>query len=54
MPNCITLANIDSAVACSDYDNIGGLVQEIIYGYWDDVATWPELPAGTESAAIPL
>ena len=54
MQNCINLANIDSAVACSDYDNIGGLVQEIIYGYWDDVATWPELPAGTESAAIPL
>lgn len=54
MPNCINLADIDSAVSCADFDNIGGLVQEIIYGYWDDVATWPELPSGTDSDAISL
>lgn len=45
---------MDAAVSCADYDNLGGIVQQLIYGYYDDVATWPELPAGTDSAAIDI
>lgn len=52
--NCINLADMDAAVSCADYDNLGGIVQQLIYGYYDDVATWPELPAGTDSAAIDI
>lgn len=45
LKNCIALADIDEAVSCADIDNQGGIVQEIAFGYWDDVATWPEYPA---------
>ena len=54
MGKCINLADIDAAVSCVEFDNLAGIVDEIIYGYWDDVATWPTLPAGTENAAIDL
>lgn len=43
--NCISLADIDEAVSCADMDNLAGVIQQIVYGYWDDVATWPDLPA---------
>lgn len=45
MANCINLADIDQAVNCADLDNVAGIAQEIIYGYYEDVATWPQLPA---------
>lgn len=45
MKNCIALADIDEAVSCADIDNQGGIIQEIAFGYWDDVASWPEYPA---------
>ena len=54
MGNCVNLANIDAAVSCADFDNLAGIVDEIIYVYWDDVATWPDLPAGTNEAALSL
>ena len=54
MPNCVNLADIDAAVSCEEYDNLAGIVDEIIYGYWDDVATFPSLPNGTEAAAMSL
>lgn len=45
MTNCVNLADIDQAVNCAELDNVPGVAQEIIYGYWEDVATWPKLPA---------
>jgi len=44
MANCISLANIDEAISCADLDNLAGVVQEVIYGYWDDVDQFPDLP----------
>lgn len=54
MPKCVNLANIDSAVSCADYDNLAGIVAEIIYGYHEDVASWPSLPAGSENSPLSL
>ena len=51
MPNCITLADIDLGLSCADQDNMGGIVPQIIYGYCDDVATWPERPTVSGSAS---
>lgn len=48
--SCITLANIDANVNCGESDNLAGVASEVIYGYWDDVATWPTLPAPSSSA----
>lgn len=31
-------------MSCDDFDNLAGVVQELIYMLWDDVATWPDLP----------
>jgi hypothetical protein len=45
MANCYSLANIDEAISCADLDNLAGVVQEIIYGYWDDVDGFPDLPS---------
>lgn len=42
---CIQLADIDQSVSCTDLDNIAGVVDEIIYGYYEDVASWPDYPA---------
>ncbi len=53
-PSCVSLADIDAAIACSDSDNVGGIKQEIIYGYWEDVATWPTLPAATSNSELTL
>lgn len=44
MANCVNLANIDASVSCAEAANMGGLVPRLIFGYWDDVATWPDLP----------
>lgn len=49
---CINLSDIDEAVACVDLDNLAGVVQEVIYGYWEDVATWPDLPAPADDASM--
>lgn len=44
---CIQLADIEEAVNCSELDNLAGVVVELIYFYWNDVATWPDMPAPT-------
>lgn len=49
MAKCVNLANIDANVSCSESNNMGGLVPMLIYGYWEDVATWPTLPDQTDS-----
>ena len=48
---CIELADIDEAVSCADLDNLAGVVQSLVYGYWEDVASWPDLPAPSGEAA---
>ena len=47
---CYELADIDPALECDAQDNMGGIVETITFGYHDDVATWPDLPAATETA----
>ena len=49
--NCVELADIDEAVSCADLDNLAGVVQSLIYGYWEDVASWPDLPAPSGEAS---
>lgn len=49
---CITLASIAAVANCVDTDNRAGLVDRILYGYADEVGTWPTLPVGT--AEVPL
>lgn len=51
---CIELADIDELVSCEDIDNLAGIVQSVIYFYWEDVATWPDLPKPLENAAMTL
>ena len=50
---CIQLADIDEAVNCSELDNLAGVVTSLIYFYWNDVATWPAMPApATEDGSM--
>lgn len=51
---CITLANLDGAVSCADYDNVAGIVDSIIFGYHEDVASWPEMPEGSVEQPLEL
>ena len=46
---CFELADIDENVSCDELDNLAGVIQEVIYFLWEDVATWPELPKVTEA-----
>ena len=41
MKKCINLADIDTNLSCSDQDNMGGIVPVVIFGYADEVGTWP-------------
>jgi hypothetical protein len=52
MNKCVTLADIDQNLSCSEQDNMGGIVPSLIFGYWDDVKAWPDFPAVAE-AAVP-
>lgn len=54
MKKCISLANIDAQVSCQDNDNVGGIIDNVIYGYWDDVETWPDFPAPAAGGETPL
>lgn len=47
---CIALDDINEAMDCENMDNMGGIVPSVIYGYHEDVATWPDYPTKTESA----
>ena len=47
---CYELADIDPALECDAQDNMGGIVPKIIFGYHEDVATWPDKPASGSGA----
>ena len=46
---CIALDDINEALDCKNMDNMGGIVPTIIYGYHEDVATWPDFPVKSEA-----
>ncbi len=50
---CIALDDINEAMDCSNMDNMGGIVPSVIYGYHEDVATWPDYPT-KDAAALTL
>lgn len=52
--NCIALSTIDSQLSCQEQDNMGGLVPQLIFGYHDDVASWPDWPAPAANSATAL
>lgn len=43
---CIKLEDIDHNLGC-DGGNVSGIVPEVIFGYYEDVATFPDEPAPT-------
>lgn len=51
---CIELADIDELVSCDDIDNLAGIVQSVIYFYWEDVAAWPDFPKPADDATMSL
>lgn len=51
---CIALSNIDSQLSCVEQDNMGGLVPQLIFGYWDDVDSWPDWPAPASNTPLSL
>lgn len=51
-PACISLSSIDeSLLNCEQLDNMGGIVPKVLFGYHEDVSSWPALPAATGSPA---
>lgn len=46
---CYELADIDPALECEAQDNMGGLVERLLFGYHNEVATWPDFPTFGES-----
>ena len=48
------LADIDEAQLGADIDNVGGIVHKFIYGYWDEVATWPDKPSSEDKDSLTL
>lgn len=44
MSKCVTLEDIAHDLGCG---NVAGIVPELIYGYHEDVLTWPTEPAPT-------
>lgn len=51
---CISLEDIASATCPLEKAGRGGVQPEIIFGYWEDVETWPKYPAPSASAAISM
>jgi hypothetical protein len=45
---CVSLEDIDHNLGCSG-GNTPGIVPRVIYGYWDDVAVWPDEPKPAEA-----
>lgn len=54
MNKCIALATIAAVANCVDTDNRAGIVDRILFGYAEEVGTWPTLPIGTENAPLTL
>lgn len=52
--NCFDLEDIDHNLGCEG--NSPGIIQRVIYGYCDDVLTWPKYPSAKEldGAITPL
>lgn len=50
----VNLSDIEAAVSCVDQDNVGGTARKLIFGYWDDVASFPDFPDCSESSPITL
>ncbi len=47
--DCIGLEAIEFGLTCEDQDNMGGITPSVIAFYWDQVATWPDLPSAATS-----
>lgn len=47
---CYDLADIDPAFECDAQDNMGGIVESVIFGYHNEVATWPDYPTSSDAA----
>ena len=41
---CIALDDINEAMDCDSQGNMAGIVPSVIFGYHEDVATWPDYP----------
>ncbi|MDH6355460.1 hypothetical protein M2132_001803 [Dysgonomonas sp. PH5-45] len=48
---CINLEDIDHNLGC-DGGNVSGIVPEVIFGYHEDVATWPDEPVPTNAGGV--
>ena len=54
-PACIALSSIDeSQLTCEQLDNMGGIVPKVLFGYHEDVGTWPTLPTGSGNNALTM
>ena len=51
---CFELSDIDLALSCAEQDNMGGIAPSVIFGYHEDVATWPTRPGGTATSPLTL
>ena len=51
---CIALASIGAAMNCVDVDNRAGIADRILYGYADEVGTWPTLPVPSSNTPLTL
>ena len=49
--NCISLDSIDHNLGCNG-GNMSGIVPRLKYGYWADVATWPDEPMPTVAGGV--
>jgi hypothetical protein len=54
MTKCVNLADIDLNLSCAEQDNMGGIAPVVIFGYADEVGTWPDFPAATGNTAIDM
>jgi hypothetical protein len=48
---CINLDDINQNLGCSG-GNMSGIIPSITFGYWEDVATWPDEPAPVEVGGV--
>ena len=46
---CIALDDINEAMDCNSQGNMAGIVPSVIFGYHEDVATWPDYPKKTDA-----
>lgn len=46
---CIALDDINEAMDCDSQGNMAGIVPSVIFGYHEDVATWPDYPKKTDA-----